>query len=168
MVKLIEADCPNCGAKLELPEKFDSALGINCKFCGGKIIISMDKVHVQEKKEKATCAMCLGKGTTSCLGTESQDVAGLIRSYEMFAESCLGTGKCHVLCFPEKSQGILNYCRDGKCAWCKGTGRILSRTCPFCEGTGDCRFCRGTGRCKFCNGRGVVTCRKCNGTGLTR
>lgn len=163
MAKLIDVKCPICGAELELPAYLDRVF---CTHCGGELIVAKDDHYPNETNSTNTCPLCRGKGITACLGIENIKVAGWFRSYDLFAESCSGVGKCLVYCYPPKADNISNYCRDGKCAWCKGTGRIFFTKCRFCEGTGNCRFCYGSGKCKFCNGKGVIRCRACDGTGI--
>lgn len=165
MAKKIEVNCPNCGASLEIPPDFDRAF---CSHCGGEFIITDDDNQTQESNSNDLCPTCKGRGTIRCAGSETITVAGRFGTYELYAESCSGLGKCIVYCYPEKDEFISNYCRDGKCAFCKGTGRSFFRKCPFCEGTGDCRFCMGSGKCKFCNGRGKIRCRVCDGRGVIR
>lgn len=167
MVKLMEAECPNCGAMLKVPKILDMDFSVKCEFCGKNVIITKDDGYDEETESKVVCPLCKGEGHVRCRGIENFTVSGFFRSYELFVEGCAGDGKCMVYCSPPKLSDISNYCRDGKCAWCKGTGRYFGE-CKFCGGTGNCRFCYGTGRCKFCNGRGVVECKLCRGTGLKR
>ncbi|UCE74244.1 MAG: hypothetical protein JSV56_00690 [Methanomassiliicoccales archaeon] len=166
MPKIIKATCPNCGAKLQLPESIDKTSSFGCDYCGAKVIIAAEEVSDQETEETNSCPMCKGKGITKCMGTQTENVTRGYRSYEVFVEGCYGIGTCQVSCYPMIADGYSNYCSNGKCAWCKGTGKYFLKKCPFCEGTGDCRFCNGTGRCKFCNGKGEIRCKRCNGTGL--
>ncbi len=162
MTRFIEARCPSCGADLEISAGLDTAC---CTHCGGSFIIAGDEVSIKESTDKKKCPLCAGKGITRCMGIENITVTRRFRSYDLYVEACSGDGKCLVYCSPSKIKEITNYCRGGKCAWCRGTGRLLFGTCSFCEGTGSCRFCHGTGVCTFCNGKGVVRCRRCDGRG---
>lgn len=168
MPKLIEAQCPGCGGNLKVPEAVYISQIIKCNFCGREVILSRDDLRLREKSIKEKCSLCGGSGSCLCMGIENIKIKGLLRSYELFAESCSGTGKCLIYSHPEKKPKLTNYCSNGKCAWCRGTGRFFLLKCRFCEGTGDCRFCYGTGVCKICNGRGIISCKRCKGTGVKR
>lgn len=164
MTSFIEAKCPNCGAKMKFPDHLGKVF---CSHCGSEFIVAHDDYQEQETKKENTCPYCKGEGVTRCSGMRTDFANGMIKSYELFAEPCSGTGICIVYCYPEKAEPITNYCNHGKCIWCKGTGRIYFRTCRFCEGTGNCRFCHGSGKCSICNGRGEVRCKVCDGKGVT-
>lgn len=165
MVDLIELECPNCGADLMLYA--DQTKGY-CSYCGREFIIDRDGYYFQESTGKITCPTCKGKGVTRCMGVEPINITRRFRTLEIFVEGCYGDGKCHVSFFPETAEGLSNYCRDGKCGWCKGTGGFLFIKCKFCDGTGECQFCYGSGKCKLCNGRGEIRCRVCDGRGYKR
>ncbi len=159
-LKIINTKCPNCGAELEFSTESDRT---SCDHCGGKFVITDGEAKVMEAS--AVCIVCKGTGFSKCMGMDNVEVIGRVRKYELFVEGCMGDGKCQVSCYPPKNETISNYCINGKCAWCNGTGKYLRGECLFCKGTGNCRFCNGTGICKFCNGEGVTRCRECGGTG---
>lgn len=163
MASFIEAKCPNCGAKMEFPNHLDKAF---CSHCGSEFIVADDDYETHKTKPSNTCAYCRGSGEIRCSGMRTGTVKSYFRTYELFAESCSGTGKCIVYCYPEKVEPITNYCNHGKCSWCKGTGRIFFRTCRFCDGTGNCPFCHGSGKCTICNGKGEIRCKVCDGRGV--
>ena len=73
-----------------------------------------------------------------------------------------------------QNPGVCNDCSgNGKCAYCKGTGKFTVSTknypekeinvvsyteeCPFCKGTGVCAHCKGTGKCTACKGTAKVS-----------
>ncbi|UCG71025.1 MAG: hypothetical protein JSV09_08525 [Thermoplasmata archaeon] len=163
MAKFIEAECPKCKAAMKFPDHLEKVF---CSRCGSEFIVAEENYVPPETKKVKTCPYCSGKRVTICTGIRADQTKGVLRSFELFAESCTGTGKCMVYCYPEMMEPISNYCNHGKCAWCKGTGKVYLRTCRFCEGTGNCRFCHGSGKCIICNGKGEIRCKACDGRGV--
>ena len=162
MVRFEEAECPNCGADLKLSEDMVKA---TCLHCGSSFIIATDDLEVSATGNKIQCPRCKGSGNARCFGVQSAELKYNLIKYELFAESCVGDGKCHVIGYPQKEGISINYCVRGKCAWCNGSGRIRLRKCEFCNGTGNCRFCGGSGTCILCGGTEVRECPSCQGKG---
>lgn len=156
MTKLIPAKCPSCGANLEFPE--DMEVG-HCMHCGGKVIIDRE-VHVHGQTAIA-CPDCDGKGYFICKG--KKEFLRRINMVNINRVSCEGTGKCTL-----NVSDVSDPCLNGKCIFCKGTGKIGFFKCNHCKGTGKCLSCLGTGKCSFCNGAGKssLKCDACDGTGF--
>lgn len=156
MTKLIPAKCPSCGAELEFPENMETG---HCMHCGGKVIIDKE-VHVHGQTAIA-CPDCNGRGYFVCKG--KKEFIRRVGALNLNRVSCEGTGKCT----SDASGDSKTVCIDGKCLWCKGTGKFLLLKCNFCKGTGICPTCQGTGKCKICNGTGKAKkCDTCKGTGF--
>jgi DNA-directed RNA polymerase subunit RPC12/RpoP len=117
MVKLVPAVCPNCGAKLQIPDDLKKAY---CTYCGTQILI--DK---EVKVEAAViCPDC--NGTGRCI--PHKDVYGVT------VYTCHGTGRCPACA----GMGKIG---NSVCSLCNGSGK-----CWNCGGTGKCPRCGGTGR----------------------
>lgn len=165
MVDLIVVECPNCRVDLQIHSNQNRGY---CPYCRREFILDLEGFDFRETGSKVICPTCKGKGVTKCVGIEPTYITKWFKTTEIFIEGCYGDGKCHISFFPDLTEGLSNYCRDGKCGWCKGTGKFLFIKCKFCDGTGDCQHCYGSGKCKFCNGRGEIRCRACDGRGYTR
>ncbi len=162
MVTYYEVECPNCAGHMKFHEGLESVF---CGHCGKEFTVVSEDEPSQEEKDRTECGVCKGRRTARCIGIETHNISSGLKSYEIFVEGCRGDGKCQVSCFDQVSEGYKNYCYHGKCAWCKGTGRLLLASCPFCDGSGNCPYCMGSGKCRFCNGRGKIRCRACDGRG---
>lgn len=162
MAKLFEAGCPNCGATLKLTANLERA---TCQHCKSNFILASDEKDIRLADKRIRCPRCNGTGDMRCSGAIAQEVKWNLLKFELFAEGCMGDGKCLVTCHPQKPGVSANYCVRGTCAWCRGTGRYLVRQCEFCGGSGVCRFCKGSGVCMLCNGEGMVKCKSCQGRG---
>jgi DnaJ-class molecular chaperone len=151
MANLINAECPNCGAVLELPEDLDRA---HCIHCGSAVIIGKDETHYHSYNQKTAiaCPECHGKGYFIC---------GLCRGMG----SCTAHEKYYV-------NGVYHkdFCYYGWCPVCKGKGTnnalILKSTCTFCKGAKVCPYCKGTHKCNICRGSGKIICNACKGSGF--
>lgn len=153
-IKLVPAICPQCGAKLDVP---DDSHRLYCMYCGTQIILG--KIDSPRKIE---CNVCDGYGRVE------------------ICRACDGSGDCT---WSTRSSGfrsddifMLGYvarCDGGICSACNGTGRYKLGACPGCNGTGRCPQCLGTGKCMACRGAGAIpnpqghsACENCHGTGL--
>lgn len=152
-VKLIPANCPNCGASLKIPDGLEKAF---CTYCGTEILIA--KIS---GTSRVPCRVCNGLGKVD------------------YCKACDGSGRCAWSTnSPGGRRDILmigysSYCSNGVCSACNGTGRYNIGYCPGCEGTGRCPRCLGTGKCLACHGLGVLPnpngtnkCAECGGTGF--
>ena len=143
-----DAQCPKCGAHLEVPANLDL---VSCINCGYKFAIQTNSIQgpVPKQQTKTPCPDCAGKGN-------------------FFCRTCNGTGRCFGYAL-NVNEGISKYCLNGWCPRCNGTGSyiqlLFSETCTHCRGIRVCPTCRGTGKCYACSGSGNITCSRCNGTG---
>lgn len=156
MARSTDTKCPNCGLILELSEKSDRALCVNC---GMRVMLVKEDVVLPEPK--VTCPNCNGKGTWKCEG-EYETIPEPYKLGKIQVISCRGFGKCTAI---STTKG--NYsCDNGKCNFCDGFGSTLIAMCEMCNGTGLCKICKGTGKCKYCRGTGDIKCEACSGTGF--
>lgn len=162
MVTYYEMNCPSCGAYMKFHEGLERVF---CNRCGKEFMVASGEEQTKETIVRIECGVCNGTGSARCSGIEAHNISTRLRTYEIFVEGCRGDGKCQVSCFDQVAQGYKNYCSHGKCAWCKGTGKLYLGSCPFCDGKGECPYCMGSSSCRFCNGRGQIRCKACDGKG---
>lgn len=144
---------------------------------------------------KDTCPVCKGdthcttchgsgKGCTTCNGTgkycSSCNATGKDKDCNGSGKcpACRGTGQWCSLC---GGTGVCDYCTNGNCNYCHGSGKI---TCSYCYGSGACQTCGGLGwylhsnntcstchgdkKCKKCHGDKKEDCSRCYGSGDCR
>jgi DNA-directed RNA polymerase subunit RPC12/RpoP len=196
MVKLIPAKCPSCAAELEFPENMEvghcmhcggkviidkevhvhGQTAIACPECGGK---GYSPCEIEETITEELVAFQIKQRINT--KHDSKKIKNVKQSNNRTtlykrAMGCGGSGICvnySVQTYNQKSGNTFylattttNWCINGKCAVCKGRGKIGFIPCGTCKGTGTCLICEGSGKCTICDGTGKIRCEVCDGTGF--